>query len=135
MAEGKDGRKRGRQEKGCCHMLLEGWGGGREEELTEFTCVSVCVCLFVCVCVCVSARVCVCAQARALYSLLYCCLSLKQKLSGADRLAASLITTLSSSSPPQTRSLLIFHKWIVPLFLLCLTDSTCIQRECNFSYF
>lgn len=99
--------------------------GGREEELTEFTCVSLHLCVLVCAC----------TSTRALYSLLYCCLSLKQKLSGADRLAASLITILSSSSPPQTRSLLIFHKWIVPLFRVRLTVFTSIQIKCNFSYF
>lgn len=60
MTEGKDGRKRGRQEKGCCHMLLEGGGVDREEELTEYTCVSVCVC------VTVSARVRVRGRARSI---------------------------------------------------------------------
>lgn len=118
--DGGEGREEERKAgKGCCHVL-DGWRGGGQRRRVD--CIYLCVRVFVCV----PLR----ASARALYSLLYCCLSLKQKLSGADRLAASLITTLSSSSPPpQTRSLLIFHKWIVPLFLLRLTVFACTQKK------
>lgn len=65
-------------------------GGGGCEELSEFTCSSggeLCVC--VCVCVIVSVKLTAQRPSR-----LYCCLSPQQKLSGGDRLAASLISAL-----------------------------------------
>lgn len=80
----------------------------------------------VCDGVSVCVRMCVCVKLTQRPTRLYCCLSLQQKLSGADRLAASLISALFPSPrvplpPPPSpslplldsaRSLRICHRWI-----------------------
>lgn len=52
-------------------------------------------------------------------TLLYCCLSPQLKLSGSDRLAASLISALSEifPSPLNSNTLLICHKYILILMV------------------
>lgn len=64
------------------------------------------------------ARACACVR-----SVLYCCLSLKQKLSGSDRLAAPLITALfpSLSSPLHFWSLT--NGLLLMAFILWLTHN------------
>lgn len=84
-------------------MIGEGsWGGGCED-LSEFTCSSggeLRVCVIVCV------------KLTQRPTLLYCCLSPQQKLSGGDRLAASLISGLFPPlrDPLSTHSLMVFRK-------------------------
>lgn len=81
-----------------------GWGGVRSWVNLPAPPVASCVCDSVCV-----------KLTAQRPTLLYCCLSLQQKLSGGDRLAASLISALFPPlwDPLSTHSLLIFHIWIV----------------------